>query len=189
MRRLLIASFTLVAIGCGDPPSKEMNQAQGAIDAAKAAGADTYAANELAAAVEALRKSEEAVTAGDYRTALSHALESRGQATAAAKAAVSARARARGDVERRLAEVSATAEEIRERLEEPPVARLPRRIVQAARRAIEAADKSLQEARTALGNDDYEAAMKALDNATDTNQKANTALDQALEKAAPRRRR
>jgi hypothetical protein len=189
MRLLLIALFTLVALGCGEPPSKEMNQAQGAIDAAKAAGAETYAPNELAAAVEALRRSEEAVTQGDYRTALSHALESRGQATAAAKAAVSARARARGDVERRLAEVSASAEKTRGRLEEPPVARLPRRIRQAAQRAIAAADKSLQEARTALGSDDYNAAMKALDHATDTIQKANTALDQALDKATPRRRR
>lgn len=189
MRRLLLLALLVLVTGCGEPPSKEMNQAQGAIEAAIAAGAETYAPNELAAAVEALRRSEQAVAERDYRTALSYAIDSREQATAAAKAAVTARARARGDVERQLAEASALLDEARERLGDADVAKLPRRTLQDARSSLDAAEKSLQEARTALNGDDYGAASKAVERATDRIHKTNEAIDQALEKLAPRRRR
>src|SRR5688572_14820112 len=39
----------LLVIGCAEPPTREMDQAQGAIDAAKAAGAEKYAADEYTA--------------------------------------------------------------------------------------------------------------------------------------------
>jgi len=44
-RRLCAACLlaVLVVTACGEPPNKEMDQAQGAIDAARAAGADRYA--------------------------------------------------------------------------------------------------------------------------------------------------
>lgn len=190
MRRLLVVSFAIALSGaCAEPPSKEMNQAQGAIDAAKAAGAETYAPKELAAAIEALRQSEEAVAQRDYRLALSHAIDSGEDARAAAKAAVSARARARGDVERQLAETSALVTRERERLRDPATSRLPRRTVQEARAAVDAADRSLQEARTAINTEDYLAAKQALDSATDRIQKAFAALDAASEGAATGRRR
>ena len=43
------------------PPNKEMDQAQGAIDAARAAGAERYAATEYTAATEALKNANDAV--------------------------------------------------------------------------------------------------------------------------------
>src|SRR4026208_898399 len=61
----------MVLCACAEPPSKEMNQAQGAIDAAKAAGAEAFAPMEFTAAVDALRHSEEAAAQRDYRQALS----------------------------------------------------------------------------------------------------------------------
>ena len=67
----------LAAGGCGEPPSKEMHQAQGAIDAARAAGAERYAADTLAAAVKALAQADLAANQRDYRLALNHALDSR----------------------------------------------------------------------------------------------------------------
>ena len=74
----LLALLVLFTTACGgDPPDKEMQQAQGAIDAARAAGAAVYATEELAAAQLALTRAEEAVSARDYRLALNHALDSR----------------------------------------------------------------------------------------------------------------
>src|SRR6476646_8902770 len=64
----LLAIASLVA--CGEPPDKEMHQAQGAIDAARAAGAETYAPAELKAAVDALTRAQDAVAQRDYRLAL-----------------------------------------------------------------------------------------------------------------------
>ena len=101
---LALILAVLLAVGCAEPPSKEMNQAQGAIDAARAAGADKFATDEFNAAVDALERPNEAVAEGDYRLALNHALDSRERAQNAAKLAVDGRANARGDAERAIAE-------------------------------------------------------------------------------------
>ncbi len=55
--------IVILSASCAEPPNKEINQAQGAIDAARAAGADRFAAAEFSAATDALKRSEEAVAA------------------------------------------------------------------------------------------------------------------------------
>src|SRR5438552_16737193 len=85
----------LAATACGDPPDKEMQQAQGAIDAARAAGADQYAHDEFAAAQDALKRSHEAVDQRDYRQALNTALDARERAQTAAHESVNTKAIAR----------------------------------------------------------------------------------------------
>jgi hypothetical protein len=155
LRACVALSLLLFTIACAEPPSKEMDQAQGAIDAATAAGAREYAADELTAAVGALARAHEAVAAQDYRLALAHALDSRERAQNAAKAAVDARARARGDAERRLAEATALVDRAEARLKAPDVPRLNRRAVTAAQASVATARKTLQEARAALDRDEY----------------------------------
>jgi hypothetical protein len=167
VRAALCLSFLVVSIlsaaACAEPPSKEMNQAQGAIDAARAAGAEEYAAEQLANAVNTLKQAEAAVTARDYRLALAHALDSREYAQNAAKAAVDGRAKARGDAERVIAEVATLVERLQARLEDPEVVRLPRRQRTAPADALQDATKALQEARAALGNEEYSTILARLD--------------------------
>jgi len=57
-----------------------MDQAQGALDAARAAGAERYATAEYQAAATALKNAQDAVAQRDYRLALNHALDSRERA-------------------------------------------------------------------------------------------------------------
>src|SRR6187397_2700517 len=94
----LLAIVSLVA--CGEPPDKEMHQAQGAIDAARAVGAETYAPDEFKAAVDALTRAQDAVAQRDYRLALNNALDSREQAQNAAKMAADGKAAARTEADR-----------------------------------------------------------------------------------------
>ena len=89
----LLAAVLVTA--CGDPPNKEMDQAQGAIDAARAAGADHYAATEYTAATDALKRSQDAVGQRDYRQALNEALDSREHAQNAAREAADTKAQVR----------------------------------------------------------------------------------------------
>jgi hypothetical protein len=163
LRALGFVVSLLLTAGCAEPPSKEMHQAQGAIDAAKAAGADQYAGDEFKAAVDALAQADVAVAARDYRLALSHALDSRERAQNAAKAAVDARAKARGDAERALAEATALVDRTEARLKEPETAKLPRRTLTPIPGSIATARTALQEARAALEKEEYarvrEAAM------------------------------
>jgi hypothetical protein len=152
----------MVAAACGDPPTREMDQAQGAIDAARAAGADRYAAVEYQAAVSALNDAQDAVAQRDYRLALNHALDSRERAQAAAKQAADQQAALRSAAERRLGEVTAMLALANQRLKAAETARVPRRALATPRAGIAAADSSLQKAGTDITNGDYLSSQKQL---------------------------
>jgi hypothetical protein len=182
----LLAAFTLVA--CADPPNKEMDQAQGAIDAARAAGADRYATAEFKAAGDALKQAQDAVTAGDYRLALNYALDSRERAQNAAREAADTRARLRGDVERSMAEFAPRLAQANARLQAAQRARLPARTLRAAADDLAAANADVQKAGEAVKADDYPAARLALERAKERAGKATAAID-AVTRAQSRRRR
>jgi hypothetical protein len=184
VRRLAFVICVLSA-GCAEPPNKEMNQAQGAIDAARAAGADRFAAAEFVAATDALKRSEDAVAAGDYRQALSHALDSRERANSAAKQAVEGRANARGQAERAISEVATLLSQAESQLENMPATRPLR----TPRATVATAAKTLQEARAALAGEDYATVAKALNGAAGELQAALKQIEAAGPAAAPRRKR
>jgi hypothetical protein len=181
--------LVLLTVACAEPPSKEMNQAQGAIDTARAAGAATYAPEEFAAAVEALERAELAVTENDHRLALNHAIDSRERAQAAAAQAVEARAQARGAAERAVAEVATLVGRARARLGDPEVARLPLRDRRGPEDTIVVAEKSLQEARAALEADAYQQAIDLTEGVAAQITDALRALDMAAAGSAGRRPR
>src|SRR6187549_1810721 len=99
---LLLTSILLVPACGADPPDKELQQAKGAIDAARVAGAGDYARDELAAAELALKNAHDAVDQRDYRLALTSALDSRARAENATAQAVDQKTAARDEAERLL---------------------------------------------------------------------------------------
>lgn len=191
MRRVGRLAFVmlLLSAGCAEPPHKEINQAQGAIDAARAAGADRFAASELAAATDALKRADEAVAAGDYRQALSHAIDSRERAQQAAKVAVDGRADARGQAERTISEVATLLARARAQLKDPDIARTAGRTLRGPRATLAKAETMLQEARSALAREDYGAVGKALNGVAAELQAALTEIDAAASPGTARRRR
>jgi hypothetical protein len=156
MRRLpALGLLLLLAAGCSEPPQKEINQAQGAIDAARAAGADKYAVDEYTAATTALQKSHEAVDQRDYRQALSYALDARERAQDAARAAADGKVRARGAAEAALSEVSARAQQLDTRIKTAEAARVPARELQKSRATLSETRTGLQEARAGIDRGEY----------------------------------
>ena len=186
--RRLAFILAILSTSCAEPPNKEMNQAQGAIDAARAAGADKFAAPELTAAIDALKRSEDAVTAGDYRQALSHAIDSRERAQNAAKMAVDGRADARGQAEREISEVATLISRANAQLKDPDIARTNARTLREPRAAVSAAEVKLQEARSALQSEDYAAVKTALNGAAAALQAALTQIDAAASPGGARRK-
>jgi hypothetical protein len=178
--RLLALIIAVLSASCAEPPHKEMNQAQGAIDAARAAGADKFASAEFIAATDALKRSEDAATAGDYRLALNHAIDSRERAANAAKLAVEGRADARGEAERAIAEVATLLERAQTQLQDPALARLNPRVLRGPRATVAAAEKRVQEARTALKAEDYATVTTATTGAAARLQAALTEIDAAV---------
>jgi hypothetical protein len=167
-----------------------MNQAQGAIDAARSAGADKFAVEEFTAATDALKRSEEAATSGDYRQALNHALDSRERAQNAAKLAVDGRADARGRAEAAVAELATLLSRAHAqlKLKDMDSPRLNDRLRE-PKSTVAAAETKLQNARTALKAEDYPSVTKALKGAAADLQAALTAIDEiSSQRPAPRKR-
>src|SRR4029453_12734623 len=149
----LLCSLSL-SIACATPPTREMDQAQGAIDAARAAGADRFAAEQYEAAVKALKSAQDAVGQRDYRLALNYALDSRDRAQKAAKEAAIQQAVLRSASERKLSEVTALLDRAERQLKAPDAARIARRATAGPRTAITAAEASLQKAGTSIQDGD-----------------------------------
>jgi colicin import membrane protein len=102
----------LVAVGCDQPPAKEVAAAEAALAAAEQEGATQYASDRLAAAREALADAQRRVAAKDYRGGLSAANEAAEKARAAAKTAEAAKRLAQSDAELARDEARIALEEI-----------------------------------------------------------------------------
>ena len=176
----------LVASACGDPPDKELHQAQGAIDAARAAGAEEYAAAELTAAQTSLGLAKEAVSQRDYRLALSHALDAGRSAQSAAREAADQKALVRSEAERGIADLTAAVSEAGARVKTLRAARSAAAALATAETTVTDVSRVLQEARTALAGGKYVAARDLMRGQLERISAAITDLDNA---ATPRRRR
>jgi hypothetical protein len=186
---LLVASATLLLGGCADPPEKEIHQAQGAIDAARAAGAEQYAGEELEAAVTALGRSHQAVGERDFRLALNHAIDARERAQEAAREAAERKAVVRTEAQQAINAVAAASTRAASRLADAEAARVPARELTPIHEEIATADASLQEARAAFEAQDYLAARDSLDGAEARLTGVTGKLDEAIATRPPRRRR
>jgi uncharacterized protein DUF4398 len=183
------ALVSVFVVGCAEPPNKEMDQAQGAIDAARAAGADQYAKTEYDAASTTLQSAHDAVAAGDYRLALNYALESREHAQNAARDTAETKARMRSDIERTLVEVDALIAKGQAQITAAERARVPTRTLRQPTADLKAAVADLQEPREAVARGDYLAATDALKGIKARVEKVLVALNGAATPQTSRRRR
>lgn len=165
-----------------------MQQAQGAIDAARAAGADKYAVEEFTAAQDALKRANDAVAQRDYRLALSSALDSRERAQNAAKMAADGAAAARVQADRAVSAALEALTAARVSLKSGEAARAGTTALNAARRSVADAERRLQEARAAFDRGDYGDAVAIAQAITKALTDATRNLD-AQSAAAARRRR
>jgi hypothetical protein len=182
----LLFSLSL-SVACATPPTREMDQAQGSIDAARAAGADRYATEQYGAAVKALQNAQDAVGQRDYRLALNYALDSRDRAQRAAKEAATQQAVQRSAAERRLGQVTASLDQAEQRLKAAESARVPRRALTAARTEIAAAEASLQKAGTAIQQNNYKLSQEQLAESAKNLESAMAEIDK-IQKPRPRRK-
>lgn len=166
-----------------------MDQAQGALDAAKAAGAEKYAADEYKAAVDALRRSEEAVAQSDYRLALNHALDSRERAQNAARQAADGKAQVRAEVERTMAEISGLVVQANARIESARRARVPRRLLVEPAQSVATVSEEVQKAGEMIKAGNYLEARPLLQDLKSRIQKTIAAIAAVQNPAAARRRR
>jgi hypothetical protein len=182
-------AIVVSAIACAAPPQQEIDQAQGAIDAARAAGAERYAPTELAAANQALKQANDAVAGRDYRLALNYALESREEAQNAARAAADSRAKLRGNVERSIAEARAVIDTTLARLDGPVAAQVPRGTRRTVQQRLKQLEGDLQKVDAPLQAEDYAQAERLLRGIKQRIESATAGLPPAPSSQSPQRRK
>lgn len=178
----LLLPLVLFLSACAGPPQKELDRAQGAIDAARAAGAEVYARESFTAATSALQQANDAVAQSDYRLALTRALDAYDRAQEAARGAADGKARVRSEAEAAITAATAAVHRLNTRVT-VEASRVPKGELPDARKAHAAAEAALQEARTSLNTGAYLEARDAARALTAEINKQLLALDAA---AAPK---
>jgi len=182
MRRLpVVAILVLLLAGCSEPPSKELDQAQGAIDTAHAAGADEYAPEEYTAARAALQKAQDAVAQRDYRQALGYAIDARERAKEAARNAADGQAKARSSAEALITELLARIQFLDTRISAAEAAHVPGRDLRESRAILSNARGNLQKAGAAVTARNYKEASGELDGVREKIDSAIKAVDAILQ--------
>jgi hypothetical protein len=179
LRAPALCWLLLACAACSAPPQKEIDRAQGAIDAARAAGADQYAPDAYKAATDALQQSHQAVEQRDYRLALSRALDANERALEAAKEAANGKARARSEVEGLLTMTANSIQQLQTKLRTAEAARLPN--LEAPRKLRADAQRDLQEARAAVKEADYLQAIDRIKELPDRIAAQIKAIDERME--------
>jgi hypothetical protein len=182
------AFLALVLSGCSEPPQKEIDQAQAAVDAAQSAGADTYAADEYGAAVTALQKSHAAVDQRDYREALNYAIDARQRASESVKQAGIARGHTQAAAEKLVTECSTRISQLDTDIKVAEGARVAPRDLRSARMTLADAQNALQETRRSMSGGKYAEVASAL---TEVRRKLDAAIGavDAVRQRPPKRRR
>jgi membrane protein involved in colicin uptake len=157
----IVCAVVLFA-ACSEPPKKEIDQAQQAIDNARQAGAEQYAPEEFAAATSALQQAREAVDQRDYRLALSRAVDASDRAQEAARAAAENKAKARSQAEAAINTTNASVMHLQARLKVADEVRVPSRELSPARATLKEAEGTLQKARALLSAGNYAGATAAV---------------------------
>jgi hypothetical protein len=190
MRRLMAGLCgLLLCAACSEPPQKEIDRAQGAIDAARAAGAAEYASTEFAAATTALKQAHDAVEQRDYRLALSHAIDASERAKASAKQAADGKALARSQAEGAVAATATSLQQLRAAMKAAEADRVPAKDLAAARATGTRVERDLQKARALVASERYlEASATIVRSTTQINEQIR-ALNEAGKTKAARRRK
>jgi hypothetical protein len=157
-----IACALVLTVACSEPPQKEIDRAQQAIDSARAAGAEQYAPESFAAATAALQQSHEAVDQRDYRLALSRAVDASDRAQEALRAAADNKAKARSQSESDVNAANAAVMHLQARVKAAEEVRVAPRELAPARAALKGAEGALQKARTQLAAGNYAGATEAV---------------------------
>jgi hypothetical protein len=155
LRWLRVATVVLgagVLAACDQPPAKEIAAAEAALEQARQAGADRYAAERFKESETALQEARRKVQEKDYRGALSSASDAAAKARGAVQAAAAGRTVAKSAAEVAQAEVQAALDEIDTIREEAVQNKVPDQaflelnpLMQETREALEAIRKTVAE--------------------------------------------
>lgn len=151
----------LLAVGCEEPPTKEITAAQQALAQARSDGADTLAREQFREAEAAFADAERKAQAQDYRGALSSALDAAEKSRAASLAAATARTLARNAAELAQDEARIALDEVAEIRAQAAKQKVPDAAFEELMPKLAEGEAATQALAKALAEADLQAAQKA----------------------------
>jgi hypothetical protein len=196
--RIAVVAFlpALLLAGCDQPPTRELQAAEAALQKARDAEAATYVPERLAEAESALAAARSKLAAKDYRGALSSANEAHEKARGAASAAGPAKTLARSAAETAMAEAQSVLDDVGTVRQEATDAKVPEEaFAEHAPREQELREGLEAVARQLAGGDILGAQKAALElksksiGLNDAFREARTKWDEEHPKGKPRKKR
>lgn len=181
-------ALPLLSLACAAPPNKEIGDAQNALKAAQAGGAQQYAPESYAEAEDAYRRANQAVLAGDYRLALNYALESREHAQNATRQSADANVRARDEVQRLMIDVTGLLAQTVALTEQAERANVSPRVVREARQSLAQLNGDVQKASAAMAEKNYVGARPLLLGVKERLEKTNASVQRVMPAQSSKRR-
>lgn len=148
----LVVAVAVASLGCARPPAAEKAVAEQAVSAAKAAAADRYAPEDLAAATTALSQAEAQMETKKYSEAKTAYDKVKELADKAANSAKAGKAAMKAEVEQQLASAETRWREVDGKIK-AAATKLKAEQKQAANADAKSVAEALQGAETGIGDD------------------------------------
>jgi hypothetical protein len=184
-KSLILSSVAAVAIlltlGCGKAPQEDITAAQGEIDKARQAEAETWAPTEFQAAQDAMNAAQAEITAQNdkwmksYDKAKELLAKAKEDGAKAAEAAVANKEQGKKDADAAITAAATSIQDAEASLKVAPVTKDSKADLALFKSDLEGSKGSLDEARQAFDGGDYK---KALAVATSVKDKATSISDQ-----------
>ena len=185
---LAVAGFVFLA-GCGgDPPTGALEEANQALQAAVAAGAEQYAANELAAArrayddASAALEEESGKLFKNFDEVNQKIADAKSKAESAAAAALAGKQRDKGTADSAIASAASVIESARQVLSQAPSGKGNEGDIQQLQADLSGAEADLSAARSAVGSGNFDEARTKAASATQKAQGIEGGVKMAVQK-------
>jgi len=162
LKRTLPVALLLVSLAaCEEPPLKEIDSAEAALNRAKEGGADRFAADRFKEAQAALATAKEKLESKDYRSALSAAADAGEKSNAALQAAEAARTLAKSAAETALVEAEAAFDDVKAVKDEAIQDRVPDKAFQGLEPSLAEAHEATKSIAQAIEAGEFAQARQA----------------------------
>ena len=177
-----ILAFVVAVVSCGSPPEAELAAAEAALESARGAGAEAYAADAYDRAKNTLSDARAKVEQGDYDAAKTAAIQAKDQADQAKSLAESTKVRVRDEAQAIVTRLSNAIGDASAAVDGAPRGKGADSDLDQLRADLGQAEAELSDARGSLSSSDFNAALEQAKSAESKLNQVQSAVQVAMKK-------
>ncbi len=177
-----LLTLVVAVVSCGSPPQAELDAAQAALDSARQAGAEAYAADAYNRAKNTLADARAKSEQSDYEEAKTAAVQAKDQADQAKSLAESTKTQVRDEAQAIVTRVSNAIGDARSAVDGAPQGKGADSDLDQLRADLGQAEAALGDARGSLGSGSFNAALEQAKSAESKLNQIQSAVQVAMKK-------